>query len=752
MTAYRWVPLFLAVATLLVPTTRPAADEGTKAAKTPAYAAGWSDRQAKRDPKTLTVPYRPVTREDYIKLVRPYAAGFEHGPDRGQYGPRHALPALAVFARTGDRALGEGIKKTLRHYGRWVDAEIAREKGVFSLEGATLLAIHFRELRRKGLVTPGDEQWLKQTLLRLRQYEAAWQPGDGLWRGSHHRSVAQGTNHLLAATLYPDEPEAAKWKAYGETVWNDWWQFRDIGINDTSYFYSSLSNILRTADLLNRREMFTDAKARATVWDRLVHETTPDGVLIPYGSHTGWHGLAGVRIWALELAARATRDGRYRYAASRLMNFGQARGFSPTHHHWNAMSIEAIALAALACDDSVKPVRPDGGSRVLSRPEIVRLFAEQVRQRFPDAGGVDCEMYMTDRTMPHKLVLRSGWNPGDLFMLVECYPRHDPLNPTAIVALERFSSSFAEMTSEKFISRENAVRIDDLSGKARFVGTAGQRGGWPKELPLGYDRMESSVEAFSDHALATHARLKVTNYMGFHAVQTRELLFVKNRFVLMRDETAFDDTFRARAGPVWNTQNVGDKRGQNWVDTWFTAHWYQGHRLYENAPYDLLLYYAPREGASLTVTDPPSQTTLAEPQGSALGRLKVTQYAWEGDVRPGDRVQFVSLLLPHAPSVDAASLAGKIRVIRDEPGVAAVAVSPAPGRWEMALLNRTGKRLTVTGPRGSVTTDACALYLDLDGSKPARYMARAATLLQVGDMVLRKAKERGDADAGSRRQ
>ena len=138
--------------------------------ETPAYAAGWSDRYVARDPATFAVPYRPVKQADYLELLRPYAAGFEAGKDHAQYGPRAALPAVAVFAQSGDRALGEGIKQTLRHYGRWVDEVVAKDKGVFSGDGATLLAVHFRELRAKGLVTPDDEQWLRQTLLKLRQY------------------------------------------------------------------------------------------------------------------------------------------------------------------------------------------------------------------------------------------------------------------------------------------------------------------------------------------------------------------------------------------------------------------------------------------------------------------------------------------------------------------------------------------------------------------------------------------------------
>ncbi len=107
---------------------------------------------------------------------------------------------------------------------------------------------------------------------------------------------------------------------------------------------------------------------------------------------------------------------------------------------------------------------------------------------------------------------------------MEAYVRHDPLNPTAILACERHGVPFAEMCSEKFVSRENAVRIDDLSGSAVYCGKKGFRG--EKKLPLGYAGMESTVPVFQDHPLATHARPRVTNYMGFEATQEREVLAV----------------------------------------------------------------------------------------------------------------------------------------------------------------------------------------------------------------------------------
>ena len=274
-----------------------------------------ADRYAERDPATFTAPRRPIMRKDYVDFVRPLAAGFEAGPNRGQYGPRHALPALAVFALEGQPELGTGIKQTLRHYADWVDECIGKDKGVFSMEGATLCAFHFRELRKRGLMTDEDERWAKHLLLQLRQYQCAWTPGDGLWRGSHHRSQCQGINHALAAALYPDEPGVADWRKYAETVWADWWDFRDVGINDTGYFYSSLQNIVRAAELLNRSEVFTDPESRK-LFDRILVRITPNGAAVPYGSHAGYHGAAGAEIFILETAAKHTRDGRYRWVPS----------------------------------------------------------------------------------------------------------------------------------------------------------------------------------------------------------------------------------------------------------------------------------------------------------------------------------------------------------------------------------------------------------------------------------------------------
>lgn len=684
------------------------------------------ERYTPRDPACLSVPRSPVTRQAYVDLIRPLAAGFEAGPDRGQYGPRHGLFALAVFSLDGDARLAEGLKKTLRHYADWVHQSVRQDGGVFSMEGATLCAFYFREFRKRQRMSPEDEQFARELLLTLRQYQYAWRPGDGLWRGSHHRAQCQGLNHALAAAFYPDEPDAAQWQVYADRVWKDWWDFRDVGINDTGYFYSSFGNILRGAELLGRAEVFTDPQARQ-LFDRIMEEVTPDGVSVPYGASGGYNSGAGARIFALELAAKYTRDGRYRWVAHRVFNHGQTRGFSPTHHHLQAVALEDVALASLVCDDSVEPKEPAPQSQLLVRKEILRWTDQQSREAFPDAGGVDCNMYMSQDVMPHKLVFRAGWNPGDLYMLIEAHARHDPLNPTAILGLERCSASFAEMTSEKFVSRENAVQINDLSGTAAYLGQRQFPG--PKALPLGWAGMQTSVPDFSDHTLATHATVKVSKYMGYEASHQREFLFIKNRFVVVRDETEFEDSFRAAVGPVWNTQHIGQPRGDNWLNTWFTTHYFQTATLYDVPPWDLLIYYGPRTGAQVKIDEAAVDT-------AAQSHLTATHYTWEGDVQPGTQLQFVTVLLPHAPRQDATPLAQGISVLADEPGLAVVQVASEQS-LEWTVLNPTGRPLSVPTSTGTpLQSDARAVYLHQVCDTISQVLVIHGTYLALGTQEL----------------
>lgn len=63
--------------------------------------SGQEGRHPPRDRRSLTVPGRAVGRKGDVDLVRPLSRGFESGPDHGQYGLRHALPAGVDFVAAG---------------------------------------------------------------------------------------------------------------------------------------------------------------------------------------------------------------------------------------------------------------------------------------------------------------------------------------------------------------------------------------------------------------------------------------------------------------------------------------------------------------------------------------------------------------------------------------------------------------------------------------------------------------------------
>jgi len=145
----------------------------------------------------------------------------------------------------------------------------------------------------------------------------------------------------------------------------------------------------------------------------------------------GWNETASFRLAVLERLAAKTGDGRYRYVAHKLLNYlrYQSPEFSVDTYRLDASSSWHIALAWLFADDSVKPVQPEAGScwdkrietarvPVADKKHIERLLGNSDPRT--NCGHICCGWFLTGKEWPDKLVLRSGWNPGDLFALVNC--------------------------------------------------------------------------------------------------------------------------------------------------------------------------------------------------------------------------------------------------------------------------------------------------------------------------------------------
>jgi hypothetical protein len=717
-----------------------------------------------RDVRFLSWDKRKFTDPDWIR------ATLKTTPE---YAPMYVLPALAVWQHTKEPAYARLVVEGIRTYRDWARDAFAKGQATSPplLHQPEYAAVAIKLLREAKALTAEDEALVRDLLTLLAENVFSWEGGGGIryCRGTHHRAINEGIVRRIAAAWYPDHPQTPRWKQYADQQWQDWWRYGEIGINDAGYFWSSLSELVLSMHVLDQQEGFTDPRVQP-MWDHIMHEVGSDGASIPYGAHGGWNSAAPARIMTLELVARYTRDGRYRWLAHRIFNYWvDTGGLEPrAYRHALVGPVGYLALASVLADDSIEPVAPEAGSRLLYRHEIVRLSDAEAKVKYPD--GLDCNMDMTERVLPSKLMLRSGWEVGDLCLLVELFTRHDPLNPTSILGLVQHGSTMAMMASEKFVSRENAVRIEDLSGGATFCGAksivrpdggTGQPVRVQRQLPLGYAGMEATVEPLADSPLATHAVVRVSNYMGYEVQQTREILFVKNRFALVRDTTAFGESFPCAVGPVWNTQNILPEPGPNWFNGYFHfigLHEEPWRSPWCNRPLDLLVYHSPKPDRRLVITDRAGDPACAQVPYS-------TQYRWEGTPGAGDRVSFAWLAVPHPFPKDqylfqrggqqpyaVRKLVEGIRFVADTPELVAAKVGEEEQREEWAMLNACGAevRLTNEGPVKELATDARCLYLDTREGQPTRVWARDATFLTASGHEVFCQTARGDVTRGEK--
>jgi hypothetical protein len=701
-------------------------------------------RTPAEDPRHA-VPQGPVTRDTYFDWCK-RSGHLERdlvSRAHGQYGPRHALPSLAAYVATGDKRYGESVKLMLQDFHRWLKEFTAKTGMNFEyMFEPECIGIELRYLRKGGLITPADEGWIKEMILLLNRTIHVWGTPETFWRGPMHRAQGEGVMKWLAAQWYPDAPEAPQWRAYAKLVWNDFWQYRDNPANDINYYSGILFPIMLGVELMDRtpsgqtpKEFYNDPGMKR-VWERLMDTVSPDGAIIPFGPSAGWHSHPGQRIWMLEHIARYTGDGRYRFAAHRIMNFVlyQEKPFRSQHMMDGPYTTESIALAGLFADDAVKPVQPDAGSKVLYHKETLRVNGKQGAAAYLktldpalDKAHICCNLIVTDAEKPFKLVFRSGWNPGDLFMLVDLFPRHEPMNVTGILGLTRYGVPFTlSPVSKALTDFQNMTCIEDLSGTAIPVTNTN-----PNTVDAYYQ--EVTVEPFTDTALATHAVVNVQNFAGFKMTHQREFFFIKNRFVVLRDLSNFADGFLARVGPTWRTQRVSNA-GENWANTFFDAPIGAENIRLNALAYDLLVYHAPKAGARLLISQ---DGKLGDNYAYAPVQVR---YAWQGIVGGGAPCAITTVLLPHSPLQRSRELAANIATLLDTPTQTVIRLRVEPKREEWIVLNTAGDAIEVDG----LTTDAKQLYLDLVDGKVTRGLALGGTFASVGKTNAFRLAQRGN--------
>lgn len=666
------------------------------------------------DPAFYPVPRDPVDRDAYRRAIDASFPDSPAGSPRyGMDALRVALPLLVRWVHTRQTRHRDAVFAALRGFHDALRAAVAERGWFWQFEDpAALLPVYRKVLIDTGALAP-DTPWFREIALFYARNLHVWDSKPVEWRGACHRSLPEGMVKALVARWHPDIPEAERWARYGSLVLRDFLRARELPQNDTGYMLGPLIVLGCAGDQWTGDDRLWSDPALRRLWDRLRVEVSPDGAVHPYGPNGGWNSTADYRIALLERAAARTGDGRHRFVAHRLFNHlrWQADGASPGSWRIDQGSLWHICLAWLFADERVRPVAPEPGSLWTRRGEAIRIphTDKALTERLlgdadpdPDRGHICCSWHLSGKEWPDKLILRGGWNHGDLFALVELHPTSFPANPGGILGLSRWGAPFTQVVTSKGASIENRLQVEDLGGKAR-------RRLHPDRLRIdefwksgAMPDIRSEVLDFEETADATFARVRVLNADGLPVVYEREFLFVKNRFLATRETVVFEEAFRARVCPLWNTQNVGPQIGAHWANT-FLSHPVgdNGTTSRPTPPADLLVWFAPRPDCRLEVRDRLADDPRAEACPNQV------RYVWEGDAAVGTRLLFTQIYLPHPPHrarptsnnpnpgaraayadrlQETAGAAG-IETLRDEPDITVLKLDLLPERTEWVVFN-----------------------------------------------------------------
>ena len=379
-------------------------------------------------------------------------------------------------------------------------------------------------------------------------------------------------------------------------------------------------------------DAFLKIKGFRRAMDRYVEMTSPSGACPPFGNCGGWPAI-GDSIWVFELISRITRDGRYRWTSHRTAEYAynhmdaRLKQYYPTY----TGLIRNFVLAYLFADDSVKPRVAPPHSRVTWRHPNKHLSLDERLKR----PGIARHVMDATRWIPDKVVLSQNSKAQSFWGLVDLLPSggHTGETPGNLIALMIHDAAL--LAGQDYYSvapqHHNTVWIEDLEGVSQD----------PRPVIV-------DVPIFIDDPMLTFVRIRTRRYQHLPVVYTRDVLFYKRGFVVVKDRVTFEATMKVRLGPGFQTRCLGPQCGTNWFNTYYDQLWVSG--LYNNGgqatrnpSWDLLVYFSPRAHRRHDVVD----RYADNPCRPSPVRVRQT---WSGMARVGQTIVFTTVLLPHAPT------------------------------------------------------------------------------------------------------
>ncbi len=432
------------------------------------------------------------------------------------------------------------------------------------------------------------------------------------------------------------------------------------------------------------------AVAAMNSWRRC---SSPSGAVPNWASGNGWLTGAGMALGYYELMSTVTGDGRFRWQAQRIAEYCYNYVW-PRHDQYHLLRDEVaqgFVKAWLFAEDTIKPVPVEAASAVTTRWREVPPTPEDKATIVGLSG-----MKLVEERVPDKLILSSGTDPRGLWGLVEVtdWGGHSGQLPGAIMALMYNDAALQANQGyyENTPDFNNIMWIEDLGG-----------------VPAEKEPMRCEITRFVEDPLVTYARIHAPRYQQLPVDYTRDIVFVKNGFLLVKDYVTFHKTMKVRLGPGWQTRDLGPQSGADWFNTYYEWLYYTGLGLgngvhsFRNPAWDLLVRFAPRDDMEINVLD----RYADNPYRMSPTRLR---QEWTGIVQAGETKTFTTVLLPHAPALQGEVYADMVKVLTDddERTLVQVTTESDPGRkWQethwLLLQDKPGQVAEGGGLRSDAT-------------------------------------------------
>jgi hypothetical protein len=513
--------------------------------------------------------------------------------------------------------------------------------------------------------------------------------------GAFNRSFHAALAGEALLKLVPNAPDADKWRKYCDTIWNYWWQFRDQDESTDHYTALWFRYLLMWVEMRGVEKEFWADPGIKQLMERYLAQVFPLGAFPNYSDSTGWNVTWGHWIHIFEACATHYRDGRYKWAAHRLYNYGSNRieklnswsytGDEAVWSIWNALDVADDAIAEKPRDGQV----------------ILTMRHKATMRPWPEIQKTHQFLELSNDMVPDKMLFYSGSDPDALSLMVDVVgdAGHSHARRPALLALTDHQSALLISLGymERRAEDHNMAQVSDYDG-------------YPYDSTEYHMKNANNlVQAVSAKDLGPigYGRVQVGNYMGYPATCARDIVFIKNVGVVVKDTLDVTVDLTLRWGQLYRVRNLGPDFAPNWANT-YLGPWVPLRGLgpnagvytrWKNSPRDLLVYYLPdAKGALEVVDDGKVDKTIAEP-------LRL-QYTLRQPAGPNAPVCGATLLLPHAPG-PGKPLADKVRTLRHDPQCTVLEFTGEDGDTHLIALNRTGAPIKIANV---LATDAQVAY------------------------------------------